>query len=40
MAADLVSEDPATLQESPHLGDHVHDGSEQAASVDWTTKGV
>jgi len=24
----------------PHLGEHVHDGSELAASVDWTTKGA
>merc|ERR1719503_421763 len=24
----------------PHLGEHIHDGSELAASVDWTTKGA
>jgi C1A family cysteine protease len=31
---------PNSLSSLPHLGVHVHDGSELADSVDWTTKGA
>merc|ERR1719420_2016940 len=30
----------SSLSSLPHLGVHVHNGEELAASVDWTTKGA
>jgi len=40
VAAGLGYKAPESMQGLPHLGEHVHDGSELAASVDWTTKGA
>jgi C1A family cysteine protease len=40
VAAGLGYKAPESMQGLPHLGEHVHDGSTLAASVDWTTKGA
>jgi C1A family cysteine protease len=40
VAAGLGYKAPEESMGLPHLGEHVHDGSELAASVDWTTKGA
>merc|ERR1712127_152700 len=40
VAAGLGYKAPEESMGLPHLGEHIHDGSELTASVDWTTKGV